>query len=201
MRPSAQAAEARRVASWPWTTLPMNPRPSPMRAMVPMGPMSLPFHFSRCFQKSSMVTMKAMPTPDQTAYTTPTSKPLTLRAKASKARLSAEKTTIASAGRRFENPCESFKETAAASSQKSANMRKIPFIRDLLFLRQCLLYRLWFCRLHRYSHAKELLKDRRILPRHPGPSSCRRSVRPLVHRQELIELPGGHRLSEQGANP
>jgi hypothetical protein len=60
---------------------------------------------------------------------------------------------------------------------------------------------LWFCRLHRYSHAKELLKDCRVLRRHPGPSSCRCGMRPLVHRQQLIELPRGHRLSEQGANP
>jgi Winged helix-turn helix len=149
----------------------------------------------------SMVTMKAMPTPDQTAYTTPTSNPLTLRANESKVRLSAEKTTVASAGMRFENPCESFKEMAAASSKKSANMRKTTFIRDLLFLRQCLLYRRWFCRLHSFSHAKALLKDCRVLRRHPGPSSCCCGVRPLVHRQEIIELPGGHRLSEQGANP
>jgi len=67
-----------------------------------------------------MVTMKAMPTPDQTAYTTPTSKPLTLKANESKVRLSAEKTTVASAGRSFENPCESFKEMAAVSSNRTA---------------------------------------------------------------------------------
>src|SRR5712692_3901517 len=129
--------------------------------------MSLPFHCSRCCQMISMVTMKAMPTPDQTAYTTPTSKPLTLKANESKVRLSAEKTTVASAGMRFENPCESFKEMAAVSSKKRANMRKTTFIRDLPFLRQCLLYLRWFYRLHRFSHAKALLKDRRVLRRHP----------------------------------
>ncbi len=59
----------------------------------------------------------------------------------------------------------------------------------------------WFCRLHRYSHMKASLKDCRVLRGHPGPSSRRGGVRPLVHRQEIIELPGGHRLSEQGANP
>src|SRR5258708_7925262 len=206
-RPSAQVAGAcvagaRRVASWAWTTLPASPNPSTMRAVVPMGPMSLPFHCSRCFQRISMVTMKAMPTPDEASYTTPTSKPLTLRAKESKVRLSAEKTTIESPGRSFENPCESFKEMTAVSSKKRASMRKIPFIRDLLFfLCQCLLSRLGFYRLHCFSHAKALFKDCRVLRRHPRPSSCRCGMRPLVHCQQLIELPGGHRLSEQGANP
>src|SRR5260370_9414343 len=201
MRQSAQVSGARRVTSWPRTTLPTNPRPSPMRATVPMGPMSLPFHCSRCCQMISMVTMKAMPTPDQTAYTTPTSKPLTLRAKESKVRLSAEKTNITNDGRSFENLCESFKEMTAVSSKKSANMRKIPFKCDLLFLCQYLLYWPWFRRLYRFAHAQALLKDCRVLRRHPGPSSRRCGVRPLVHRQELIELPGGHRLSEQGSNP
>src|SRR5713226_6354446 len=60
---------------------------------------------------------------------------------------------------------------------------------------------LFFRSLHRFSHAQALLKDCRVLRRHPGPSSRRCGVRPLVHRQELIELPGGHRLSEQGSNP
>jgi len=70
-----------------------------------------------------------------------------------------------------------------------------------LFLRRCLLSRLWFYRLHCFSHAKELFKDCRVLQRHPGPSSCCCGMRPLVHLQQLIELLGGHRLSEQGANP
>jgi len=90
-----------------------------------------------CFQKRSMATMRARPTPDQAVYTPSTSK-LALsrvRAKESKVRLRTEKTTSASAGRRFANPCESFKEAAAASSEKSANMRNMPFMSDLLSFR------------------------------------------------------------------
>src|SRR5712692_2607843 len=80
----------KRVASWAWITLPASPNPSTMRAVVPMGPMSLPFHCSRCFRRSSMMAMKAMPATDQAVYTTSTSK-LALpcvRAKESKVRLS-----------------------------------------------------------------------------------------------------------------
>jgi hypothetical protein len=62
--------------------------------------------------------MKAMPATDQAVYTTSTSKPALpcVRAKESKIRLSPEKTTIASTGVRFENPCESFKEVVPATS-------------------------------------------------------------------------------------
>ncbi|MFL5654581.1 MAG: hypothetical protein ACJ8CB_10430 [Ktedonobacteraceae bacterium] len=46
-----------------------------------------------------------------------------------------------------------------------------------------------------------LLKDCRVLRRHPGSSSCCGGVFPFVHRQQTIELSAGHRLPEPGANP
>src|SRR5579859_5266980 len=57
---------------------------------------------------------------------------VTLRARESKVRLRAAKTTVASPARRFKKPCESFKGMTARHSDKSASMSKMPFISDLL---------------------------------------------------------------------